>query len=103
MTSLLKLVVESLVDVDISVVRVHGPGDVGKSTLMKQVGNHVRVEKLFDDIAMAIVSANLDMKRIQGEISNMLGLMFKAESVHRRGFQLRSRLENLNLRTKRSS
>ncbi|PKI69826.1 hypothetical protein CRG98_009701 [Punica granatum] len=100
-TSLLKLVVESLVDADINVVGVYGPGGVGKSTLMKQVVNRVRAEKLFDEVAMATVSANPDLKRIQGEISDMLGLKFKVESVHGRGFQLRSRLEKSQSQNKK--
>ncbi|XP_031387299.1 uncharacterized protein LOC116200606 [Punica granatum] len=97
----LQLVVESLVDANISVVGVHGPRGVGKSTLMKQVVNRVSAEKLFDEVAMATVSVNPNVKRIQGEISDMLGLMFKAESVHGRGFQLRSRLEKSQSQNKK--
>ncbi|PKI55363.1 hypothetical protein CRG98_024214 [Punica granatum] len=64
-TSLLKLLVESLVNVDVTVVGLHGPGGVGKTTLMKQVVNHVKSEKLFDEVAMATVSANADVEGLK--------------------------------------
>ncbi|PKI69828.1 hypothetical protein CRG98_009703 [Punica granatum] len=98
---LLKLVVESLMDADINVVGVHGPGGVGKTTLLKQTMNHVKAEKLFDEVAMATVSVKVDVKSIQGEISDMLGLKFTVESVHGRAFQLRRRLENSHSQNKK--
>ncbi|KAL3729772.1 hypothetical protein ACJRO7_026845 [Eucalyptus globulus] len=57
-----------------SVVGVYGMGGIGKSTLLVDVERKIREEKSFDWVAKADVSENPDIKTIQEEIADALGL-----------------------------
>ncbi|OWM84739.1 hypothetical protein CDL15_Pgr027526 [Punica granatum] len=97
-TLLLKDILEYLVDANIKIVGVYGPVGGGKTSLMKQVINRVKAEKLFDKVAMANVSANPDTRRIQGEISDMLDLKLTDETIQGRAFHLKRMLESTKMR-----
>lgn len=92
--SLLKDIMEALVDESINEVGVHGMGGIGKTTLMKHVNNQAKEKKLFGEVAMANVSEHPDIKRIQGEIAEKLGLKFNEETVDGRATRLSRRLKN---------
>ncbi|KAK2974451.1 hypothetical protein RJ640_013193 [Escallonia rubra] len=49
------------------------PG-VGKTTLMEQVRSQLVGEKCFEEVALAVVSSNLDVKSIQRQLAYDLGL-----------------------------
>ncbi|KAF8026788.1 hypothetical protein BT93_F3308 [Corymbia citriodora subsp. variegata] len=87
-------VMKAIADDKIHVIGVHGPGGVGKSRLLDDIKRRVQEEKLFDEIAMAYITRNPDIKRIQGEIADKLGLKLNnVETVHGRADRLRERLE----------
>ncbi|KAG7968440.1 hypothetical protein I3843_08G154300 [Carya illinoinensis] len=69
------------------------PG-VGKSTLMKEIARQAREEKLFKEVVMTVVTNNPDVRRIQGEIADTLGLKFDQETEKGRASHLQRRLSN---------
>ncbi|KAF8007738.1 hypothetical protein BT93_K1663 [Corymbia citriodora subsp. variegata] len=87
-------VMKAIADDKIHVIGVYGPGGVGKSKLLEDIKSRVREEKLFDEVAMADVSRNPDIKRIQGEIADELGLKLNdVETDRGRAAHLHKRLE----------
>ena len=54
-------------------------GGIGKTTMAKVVAKKAKDDKLFDEVVMAVVSQTLDLKNIQGQIAEMLGLKFAEE------------------------
>ncbi|KAJ9180012.1 hypothetical protein P3X46_008321 [Hevea brasiliensis] len=77
----------------VTIIGVYGMGGVGKTTLLKELGRQALEDKLFDDVVMATVTQNPDVKKIQGEIADRLGLRFDEESVAGRAGHLRERLK----------
>ncbi|KAK9017113.1 hypothetical protein V6N11_079598 [Hibiscus sabdariffa] len=63
------------------------------TTLAKEVAARVKEVHLFDEVAMAVVTHNPDIRKIQGEIADMLGLHYEKETVSGRTMQLRRRLK----------
>ncbi|OVA14102.1 Disease resistance protein [Macleaya cordata] len=64
----------ALKDEGIYLIGVYGMGGVGKTTLMTQVAKQVKEENIFDEVAMTTISHNIDLKKMQNEIAEMLGL-----------------------------
>ncbi|KAK3441722.1 hypothetical protein EUGRSUZ_B02038 [Eucalyptus grandis] len=92
--SIIEDIMKAIADDKVHVIGVYGPGGVGKSKLLEDVKRRVEREKLFDEVAMADVSRNPDLKRIQGEIADALGLkLINVETVRGRADRLRERLE----------
>ncbi|KAI4308593.1 hypothetical protein L6164_031649 [Bauhinia variegata] len=82
---------EALQDDEVFMVGLYGMGGCGKTTLAKQVGNEA--ENIFDKVAFAIVSNNVDVHKIQGEIASYLDLPLKErESTLERARRLWARL-----------
>ncbi|KAK2989358.1 hypothetical protein RJ640_003040 [Escallonia rubra] len=71
------------------------PG-VGKTTLMEQVRSQLVREKCFGDVALAVVSATVDVKSIQKRLGKDLGLtdLDKEEDKLERARLLKRRLNN---------
>ncbi|XP_022718890.1 probable disease resistance protein At4g27220 [Durio zibethinus] len=93
-TSAMEGIMEALRESSVRIVGVHGMAGVGKTTFAKKVASKVREERLFDEVAMAMVSHNPAIRQIQGEIAEMLGLKFDVETDSGRAMQLRQRLKN---------
>ncbi|KAL3729775.1 hypothetical protein ACJRO7_026848 [Eucalyptus globulus] len=97
-------IMDALADDSNSVVGVYGMGGIGKSTLLVDVESkirgekerNIREEKSFDWVAKADVSKNPDIKTIQGEIADVLGLteIKEKETVSRRARLLHDRLKD---------
>ncbi|KAF7849115.1 hypothetical protein BT93_L1233 [Corymbia citriodora subsp. variegata] len=90
---MIRNIMDALANNSNSVVGVYGMGGVGKSTLLDDVKKILSEEKSFDLIAKANVSENPDIKTIQGEIADALGITNiknkecvsgRAELLHRR-------------------
>ncbi|TXG71310.1 hypothetical protein EZV62_006245 [Acer yangbiense] len=86
-------IMKALADEDVNLIGVYGMGGVGKTTLVKRVAAQVLEDKLFDMVVMAEVTQTLDIKNIQGQIADELGLEFHEESLSGRAARLRDRLK----------
>lgn len=91
---LLEEIVGALKNADFNLIGVYGLGGVGKSTLVKQqVVAEVKEEGIFKVVAIANVTRNWDLGKIQQEIAEWLGLKFDKEFTEPRAVQLCARLK----------
>ncbi|WJX10991.1 hypothetical protein P8452_01654 [Trifolium repens] len=74
-------------------IGIYGLGGVGKTTLVEDIKLIAEQHKLFDKVVITHVSQNPDIKTIQGEISDLLGLHFKEETILGRENCLRQRIK----------
>ncbi|KAL7197630.1 hypothetical protein ACSBR2_020214 [Camellia fascicularis] len=90
---IVKQIIEALKDDEINLVGLCGMGGVGKTTMVKHVAKLVKEEKLFNEVAMAVVSQEPNVKQLQSCIAEMLGLkLHDSESQIARASLLRRRL-----------
>ncbi|KAG6703264.1 hypothetical protein I3842_07G075400 [Carya illinoinensis] len=87
-----KELIESLGDPNINLIGLWGMPGIGKTTLVREVAKQAKKEKLFDEVAMVVVTHSPDMRRIQGEIVDILDLKFDMETVPGRAICLQERL-----------
>ncbi|KAI4313409.1 hypothetical protein L6164_026393 [Bauhinia variegata] len=73
----LEAIMEALRDPNVNKIGVYGMGDVGKSTLVKQLAQKAQQE--FDVVVMATITQNPEVEKIQGQIADTLGLNFSNE------------------------
>ncbi|VVA20264.1 PREDICTED: probable disease resistance [Prunus dulcis] len=85
-------VMTALKDDKVTVIGVYGMGGVGKTTMVKQVGAQARKDGLFDHVIMAVFSQNPDLMKIQGQLSDMLGLKLQEETELGRAGRLKERI-----------
>ncbi|KAH9688163.1 Disease resistance protein [Citrus sinensis] len=78
---------------DISMLGICGMGGIGKTMLAKEVARKAKNDKLFDLVVFSEVSQSPDIRKIQGEIADKLGLTFREESESGRARRLFSRLK----------
>ncbi|XP_065867352.1 uncharacterized protein [Euphorbia lathyris] len=90
---ILNQIMDALKDPNLNMIGVYGMGGVGKTTLAKEVQAKAVEEKLFETVVMVAVSQTPELRRIQGEIADFLGLKFDVEEVLGRASQLYQRLK----------
>ncbi|ESR46259.1 hypothetical protein CICLE_v10003564mg [Citrus x clementina] len=78
---------------DISMLGICGMGGIGKTMLAKEVARKAKNNKLFDLVVFSEMSQSPDIRKIQGEIADKLGLTFREESGSGRARSLFSRLK----------
>ncbi|KAF2294475.1 hypothetical protein GH714_011728 [Hevea brasiliensis] len=89
----LKQVMDALRDPNLNKIGVYGMGGVGKTTLAKEVHRQAIEEKLFDEVVMVAVNQTPELRRIQSEIADVLGLTFDVEEIPGRANRLYERLK----------
>ncbi|KAK3198949.1 hypothetical protein Dsin_022364 [Dipteronia sinensis] len=87
-------IIETLKNDKMNMVGLYGMGGVGKTTLAKVVGKEAREKKLFDGVVMVTVTQNPNVKNIQSQIADLLGLKLEEETEEARAQRLCKRLKN---------
>uniref|UniRef100_A0A2N9I1S7 NB-ARC domain-containing protein n=1 Tax=Fagus sylvatica TaxID=28930 RepID=A0A2N9I1S7_FAGSY len=88
----MKEVLEALRDDNINMISICGMGGIGKTTMAKEVAKRAKDDELFDEVVMAVVSQNQDLRKIQGQIADLLHLKLEGETELGRANELYSRL-----------
>ncbi|KAK2640660.1 hypothetical protein Ddye_028455 [Dipteronia dyeriana] len=91
--STLENILDALSNPDVDMVGIYGSGGIGKTTLAREIAGQAEDKKLFDVVAFAEVAVKPDIKGVQQEIADKLGLTFREESVSGRARRLQERLE----------
>ena len=89
----LEMIMKTLEDSKTNMVGVYGVGGVGKTTLVKAIAKKVQEKKLFNTVVMANITRNPDIKHIQGQIAEMLGMRMEEESETLRADLIRMRIK----------
>ncbi|KAL3009270.1 hypothetical protein AAZX31_07G074700 [Glycine max] len=87
-----KRIVDALADSNVGVIGVYGWSGVGKTSLIKEVAKEVK-GKMFDVVIMVNVSFP-EIRNIQGQIADRLGMILEEESESGRAARIRERLKN---------
>lgn len=90
--SVIRDIMEAVRDENIHTAGICGMGGVGKTTMVQEVANRAREERLFDEIATVVVSQEPDVTRIQRDIADFLKLELKEQNVLARASRLHERL-----------
>ncbi|GLT82112.1 hypothetical protein SLE2022_005230 [Rubroshorea leprosula] len=88
----LNAIMNALTDATVEIVGVYGVPGVGKSTLVKDVARKAKEEK-FNAVVMAVVAGMPELRKIQGQIADYLGLKFDNETEAGRASRLRLRVK----------
>ncbi|KAI9079535.1 hypothetical protein K1719_038507 [Acacia pycnantha] len=75
-------------------IGIWGMGGSGKTTLVKEVGKKAKESQLFDRVVLTTISQSPDIRKIQGEIADMLGLKLEEESEIGRAKRIALRLQS---------
>ncbi|KAF3445368.1 hypothetical protein FNV43_RR10544 [Rhamnella rubrinervis] len=94
-TRILNQVMEALRDGNMHTIAICGIGGIGKTTMAKEVARRAKEEKLFKEVAMAVVSQKPNVTRIQGEIADLLGLSLTGETTVGRAGELYNRIKSI--------
>ncbi|KAI9187481.1 hypothetical protein LWI28_028694 [Acer negundo] len=87
-------IMEALKNDKNNMVGLYGMGGVGKTTLAKVVRKEAREKKLFDEVVMVTVTQNRNIKNIQSQIADLLGLTLEEKTEEARAQRLSKRLKN---------
>ncbi|KAJ7960785.1 Disease resistance protein [Quillaja saponaria] len=83
---------EALTDARASMIGLYGMGGSGKTTLVKEVGKKAKELKIYDKVVFVAVSDNVNIRKMQGEIADSLGLKLEEESESGRARRIWLRL-----------
>ncbi|KAK9291091.1 hypothetical protein L1049_009278 [Liquidambar formosana] len=86
-------IMEALKNDQINMIGICGRPGVGKTTLAKLVVQQAKDDDLFDTVVMTVVSQTPNLRRIQGEIANVLDLKFEKKSKAGRAEQILTTLK----------
>ncbi|XP_038699684.1 disease resistance protein RPS2-like [Tripterygium wilfordii] len=89
-------VMAALRDDSTNFVGIHGMGGVGKTTLVKEIARKCKEDKLFDHVAMVVVSQTINVESIQDQIGEFLGLKLGEKGEMLRANRLCDRLKSEN-------
>ncbi|KAM7489529.1 hypothetical protein LguiB_027013 [Lonicera macranthoides] len=83
---------KAIKDDEVRTIGIWGMGGVGKTTMAKEVFERVRKDGIFDELVMVVVSQKPDLKKVQGDVAELLGLRLEEQSLLARAGQLHKRL-----------
>ncbi|KAJ6670258.1 hypothetical protein OIU85_022006 [Salix viminalis] len=86
---------KALKDDNVNMIGLYGMGGVGKTTLVREVGRRAKETQLFDEVLLATVSQNPNVKNIQDRMAESLGLQFNEVTVEGRAARLWQRLKTV--------
>ncbi|XP_022642038.1 putative disease resistance protein At1g63350 [Vigna radiata var. radiata] len=97
--SIMEDIMTKLKDPNMKIIGLHGSLGMGKSTLVKEIANKAKYERLFDRVAEINVTINPNPLKIQEEIAHVLGLPLTGESENVRADYLRRwlKIENVSI------
>ncbi|KAG5551733.1 hypothetical protein RHGRI_009969 [Rhododendron griersonianum] len=91
-------IVKALKDPEVNMIGVYGTGGVGKTTMVTKVAEQVKKDGTFDEVVIAIVSQDANVKKIQGQLADRLNprldLIHSGETEVGRAIGLWNRLDN---------
>ncbi|XP_044477854.1 uncharacterized protein LOC123205104 isoform X2 [Mangifera indica] len=73
-------VLKALDDPEVGVIGVYGMGGIGKTTLVKEVGQQAKKNPKLNEVVFVEVSDKPDTKKIQDELAYQLGVTFHTEA-----------------------
>ncbi|XP_044500417.1 uncharacterized protein LOC123221619 isoform X3 [Mangifera indica] len=85
-------VLKALDDPAVGIIGVYGMGGIGKTTLVKEVGQQAKNNPKLNEVVFVEVSDKPDTKKIQDELARQLGVKFEEEAE--RASKLCARLKN---------
>ncbi|XP_028800063.1 disease resistance protein At4g27190-like [Neltuma alba] len=85
---------EALHDDGSSMIGLWGMGGSGKTSLMRLVEERAEKSQLFRRVVLTTISQSPDIRKIQGDIADALGLELKEESVTGRAKRIAQRLRS---------
>lgn len=88
-------IISALKDKNTTRIGLCGMGGVGKTLMAKKIGKMMKKENIFHEVVMAVVGQNPDCRKIQGEISDALGLALEEESLPVRAGRLYTRIRDV--------
>ncbi|GKV26381.1 hypothetical protein SLEP1_g35699 [Rubroshorea leprosula] len=91
--SALSGIMEALRSATVHKIGLYGMPGVGKTMLAQEVARQATEAQLFDEIVMVSVKKNPELKRIQGEIADQLGVQLQRETESGRADQLKEYLK----------
>ncbi|OMO62900.1 Disease resistance protein [Corchorus olitorius] len=92
----LDAIMNALKDADVNRIGIYGMAGVGKSAFIKEVSRQAKESKLFDAVVLVdVTKTNSDIKGIQEEIADKVGLEFTNEisTTHLRADRLHQKLK----------
>ncbi|KAJ0889652.1 putative AAA+ ATPase domain, P-loop containing nucleoside triphosphate hydrolase [Helianthus annuus] len=91
----LRLMMEALGDDSVNIIGVYGMGGIGKTTFVEEVAKQAYARQLFDEMVMVVVSHKPNLRKLQGDLAEMLELNLKEEGEVLRTVRLRERLNQV--------
>lgn len=88
-------IMEALKNDKTDIIGICGMGGVGKTRMVKRIGERAREENIFDEVVIVVVMQKSDLRRIQVEIADWLGLKLLEQSLLVRARLLDSRLNDV--------
>lgn len=90
----MRKIIAELEKPSVRMIGLHGLSGMGKTTLVKEVVKVALEAKKIDVVTMASVTRNPDIRKIQGQIADSLGIILDEESDVARAARIHKRLKN---------
>ncbi|KAM5555216.1 putative disease resistance protein [Rosa sericea] len=87
---------KALKEDEVSTVGVYGMGGVGKTTMVKHVGDQARKNGIFHHVIMAVMSQSPDLTEIQHTLAELLGIDLQGKSQSGRASRLNKEIMRKN-------